>query len=86
MKSEITSTFDSVIYLVAEQRARGIKEDDGERRINNDELTPEGALVLWYASDLGMLRWKEVYPSILKTSSQFVHHPGPLALPVAPGT
>jgi hypothetical protein len=27
-----------------------------------------------------------IYPSILKTSSQFVHHPGPLALPVAPGT
>jgi hypothetical protein len=46
MKSEITSTFDSVIYLVAEHRARGMKEDDDEQRIINDEPIPKGALVL----------------------------------------
>jgi len=42
MNTEITSTFDSVIYLVAEQRARGIKEDDGEHSLNNEELPPRG--------------------------------------------
>jgi hypothetical protein len=44
MKSEITSTFDSVIYLVAEERARGIrgmKEGDGEHIINNEESYPK---------------------------------------------
>jgi hypothetical protein len=42
---EITSTFDSVIYLVAEERARGIrghKEGDGEHIINNEESYPQG--------------------------------------------
>jgi hypothetical protein len=44
MYREITSTFDSVIYFVAEQRARGIrgiKEGDGEHIINNEESYPK---------------------------------------------
>jgi len=41
MYTEITSSFDSVIYLVAEQQG-GMNVDDGEHIIDNEELPSWG--------------------------------------------